>query len=144
MFISKVSLLTVFFLLFFNLVIFWLLEGEQETARSTSAQAPETEDLKWFYQGRNGWWEYDERTTAELEEAYKDALKAISSEEAEQETSAETAKSAMELMQASADEFAAAWKAGESAEKNEGLGKKGSRPEGSSKSSIVHLFLSTS
>ena len=35
-------------------------------------------------------------------------------QEAEQETSAETAKSAMELMQASADEFAAAWKAGDS------------------------------
>ena len=35
-------------------------------------------------------------------------------QEAEQETSAETAKSAMELMQASADEFSAAWKAGDS------------------------------
>ena len=60
-----------FFLLFLNLVIFWLLEGEQETARSTSAQAPETEDLKWFYQGRNGWWEYDERTAQELELHHK-------------------------------------------------------------------------
>jgi len=46
-------------------------EGEQETARSTSAQAPETEDLKWFYQGRNGWWEYDERTAQELELHHK-------------------------------------------------------------------------
>ena len=44
-------------IIIFNLIIFRLLEGEQETARSTSAQAPETEDLKWFYQGRNGWWE---------------------------------------------------------------------------------------
>ena len=32
---------------------------------------------QWFYEGRNGWWEYDERTTAELEEAYKDSLKAF-------------------------------------------------------------------
>ena len=70
MFISKVSLLT-FFLSFCNLVIFLLLEGEEETARSTSAQAPETEDLKWFYQGRNGWWEYDERTAQELELHHK-------------------------------------------------------------------------
>ena len=66
MFISKIAPLT-----FFNLVIFRFLEGEQETARSTSAQAPETEDLKWFYQGRNGWWEYDERTAQELELHHK-------------------------------------------------------------------------
>jgi len=46
-------------------------EGEQETAGSTSAQAPETEDLRWFYQGRNGWWEYDERTAQELELHHK-------------------------------------------------------------------------
>ena len=32
---------------------------------------------QWFYEGRNGWWEYDERTTAELEEAYKESLKAF-------------------------------------------------------------------
>jgi len=31
----------------------------------------ETEDFKWFYQGRNGWWEYDERTAQELEHHYK-------------------------------------------------------------------------
>ena len=30
--------------------------------------------FQWFYEGRNGWWEYDERTTAELEEAYKASL----------------------------------------------------------------------
>ena len=32
---------------------------------------------QWFYEGRNGWWEYDERTTAELEEAYNESLKAF-------------------------------------------------------------------
>ncbi|CAM1332553.1 RNF146 (predicted) [Pycnogonum litorale] len=26
---------------------------------------------QWFYEGRNGWWLYDERTSAELEQAYK-------------------------------------------------------------------------
>ncbi|XP_041484161.1 E3 ubiquitin-protein ligase RNF146-B-like isoform X2 [Lytechinus variegatus] len=25
----------------------------------------------WFYEGRNGWWQYDERTDAELEESYR-------------------------------------------------------------------------
>ncbi|XP_070557123.1 E3 ubiquitin-protein ligase rnf146-like isoform X1 [Ptychodera flava] len=36
---------------------------------------PSSTDAKdkysWFYEGRNGWWKYDERTTVELEEAYK-------------------------------------------------------------------------
>lgn len=26
---------------------------------------------QWFYEGRNGWWQYDERTSRELEAAYK-------------------------------------------------------------------------
>ncbi|CAG0894790.1 unnamed protein product [Darwinula stevensoni] len=26
---------------------------------------------QWFYEGRNGWWQYDERTSADLENAYK-------------------------------------------------------------------------
>ncbi|XP_066998166.1 E3 ubiquitin-protein ligase rnf146 [Anabrus simplex] len=26
---------------------------------------------QWFYEGRNGWWQYDERTSRELENAYK-------------------------------------------------------------------------
>ncbi|KAG5898416.1 hypothetical protein JTB14_030394 [Gonioctena quinquepunctata] len=26
---------------------------------------------QWFYEGRNGWWQYDERTTKDLETAYK-------------------------------------------------------------------------
>ena len=35
---------------------------------------------QWFYEGRNGWWEYDERTTAELEEAYKESLNVVADE----------------------------------------------------------------
>ncbi|XP_077547137.1 E3 ubiquitin-protein ligase rnf146-like [Haemaphysalis longicornis] len=32
--------------------------------------APPTEEsYRWFYEGRNGWWQYDERTSAELEAA---------------------------------------------------------------------------
>ncbi|XP_053300883.1 E3 ubiquitin-protein ligase rnf146 isoform X1 [Pleuronectes platessa] len=27
-------------------------------------------DSAWYYEGRNGWWQYDERTTRELEEAF--------------------------------------------------------------------------
>ncbi|XP_075225550.1 E3 ubiquitin-protein ligase rnf146-like isoform X1 [Lycorma delicatula] len=31
-----------------------------------------TEDgYQWFYEGRNGWWQYDERTSHELESSYK-------------------------------------------------------------------------
>ena len=30
-----------------------------------------TQEFRWFYQGRNGWWEYDERTASELEHHHK-------------------------------------------------------------------------
>lgn len=29
------------------------------------------EGYQWFYEGRNGWWQYDERTSVELESRYK-------------------------------------------------------------------------
>ncbi|XP_015114537.1 E3 ubiquitin-protein ligase RNF146 isoform X1 [Diachasma alloeum] len=29
------------------------------------------EEYQWFYEGRNGWWQYDPRTSLELETAYK-------------------------------------------------------------------------
>lgn len=28
-------------------------------------------EYQWFYKGRNGWWQYDERTCLEIEDAYK-------------------------------------------------------------------------
>ncbi|XP_074034338.1 E3 ubiquitin-protein ligase rnf146 isoform X2 [Leptinotarsa decemlineata] len=28
-------------------------------------------DFQWFYEGRNGWWQYDERASEEIEEAFK-------------------------------------------------------------------------
>ena len=30
----------------------------------------EMDHYSWFYEGRNGWWQYDERTNVELEESY--------------------------------------------------------------------------
>uniref|UniRef100_A0A1E1X3S9 E3 ubiquitin-protein ligase n=1 Tax=Amblyomma aureolatum TaxID=187763 RepID=A0A1E1X3S9_9ACAR len=36
-------------------------ESEQES--------PTEESYRWFYEGRNGWWQYDERTSGELEAA---------------------------------------------------------------------------
>jgi len=46
-----------------------------------SSEIEFTPQYQWFYEGRNGWWEYDERTTAELEEAYKASLKAAADAE---------------------------------------------------------------
>ncbi|XP_053193487.1 E3 ubiquitin-protein ligase rnf146-like [Scomber japonicus] len=34
-------------------------------------------DYAWYYEGRNGWWQYDERTTRELEEAFAKGRKSI-------------------------------------------------------------------
>ena len=31
----------------------------------------------WFYEGRNGWWKYDERTSIEIEERYKQGTKSF-------------------------------------------------------------------
>lgn len=43
-----------------------LVYGVQEATSAT------TEDgYQWFYEGRNGWWLYDERTSQEIEESYK-------------------------------------------------------------------------
>lgn len=36
---------------------------------STSNADPN--EYQWFYKGRNGWWQYDERTCQEIEDAYK-------------------------------------------------------------------------
>lgn len=32
---------------------------------------------QWFYEGRNGWWQYDERTSKELENSYKKGEKSV-------------------------------------------------------------------
>lgn len=39
-------------------------------SRSGRAGNDSSEDYAWYYEGRNGWWQYDERTSCELEEAF--------------------------------------------------------------------------
>lgn len=43
------------------------------SAPSTSNS--EANEYQWFYKGHNGWWQYDERTCLEIEDAYKKAEK---------------------------------------------------------------------
>lgn len=40
------------------------------TSEESCKEAQEKEEFEWFYEGRNGWWQYDPRTSVELEEAY--------------------------------------------------------------------------
>ncbi|XP_032689390.1 E3 ubiquitin-protein ligase RNF146 [Odontomachus brunneus] len=44
-----------------------LVEVEETQKESEHSE----EEYQWFYEGRNGWWQYDERTSIELETAYK-------------------------------------------------------------------------
>ncbi|KAF3702738.1 E3 ubiquitin-protein ligase RNF146 [Channa argus] len=39
-------------------------------SRSGTAGDNSSGDYAWYYEGRNGWWQYDERTTCELEDAF--------------------------------------------------------------------------
>lgn len=50
-----------------------LVNGLREVEK---AAKPRTDDgtmpeFQWYYEGRNGWWQYDERTSQELEESYQ-------------------------------------------------------------------------
>lgn len=36
----------------------------------TGRVGDDSRDYAWYYEGRNGWWQYDERTSCELEEAF--------------------------------------------------------------------------
>lgn len=31
-------------------------------------------EMVWYYEGRNGWWQYDERTASEIETAFSESL----------------------------------------------------------------------
>ncbi|KAM3966218.1 ring finger protein 146 [Aphomia sociella] len=46
-----------------------LLEDLSAALQSTQ---PVTGEYQWFYEGRNGWWKYDERSNSELETAFSD------------------------------------------------------------------------
>ncbi|XP_068433570.1 E3 ubiquitin-protein ligase rnf146-like [Clinocottus analis] len=39
-------------------------------SRSGATGSADRGDYAWYYEGRNGWWQYDERTNRELEEAF--------------------------------------------------------------------------
>lgn len=45
--------------------------GERKTRdESESAAGSSTENFQWFYEGRNGWWQYDERASTLLEKGF--------------------------------------------------------------------------
>ncbi len=46
-----------------------LLQAEQKAAEQ------KTDQYAWYYEGRNGWWQYEERTNQELEESYRKKLR---------------------------------------------------------------------
>lgn len=43
----------------------------REAARDESADT--NDKYQWYYEGRNGWWQYEESSSAELEKAHKDS-----------------------------------------------------------------------
>ena len=43
--------------------------------RGEEEQATRPDLYAWFYEGRNGWWQYEERTNVELEESYRKKLR---------------------------------------------------------------------
>ncbi|XP_035795186.1 E3 ubiquitin-protein ligase rnf146-like [Anopheles albimanus] len=47
-----------------------LVNGVEEIERAATTAAEANHQYQWYYEGRNGWWQYDERTSQELEEAY--------------------------------------------------------------------------
>lgn len=47
-----------------------LVQSDLETIAQES-ESMKDERYSWFYAGRNGWWKYEERAAAELEEAYR-------------------------------------------------------------------------
>lgn len=54
-----------------------LLPDELKAAASGASGSVESDgrDFAWYYEGRNGWWQYDERTSRELEEALSSGRK---------------------------------------------------------------------
>ena len=46
-------------------------ESSSESKKEDSEDDETEPEYRWFYQGRNGWWEYDERTAQELEHHHK-------------------------------------------------------------------------
>ncbi|XP_050072534.1 E3 ubiquitin-protein ligase RNF146-like [Anopheles maculipalpis] len=47
-----------------------LVNGVEEIVRAATATVSDGNEYRWYYEGGHGWWQYDERTSQELEEAY--------------------------------------------------------------------------
>lgn len=52
-----------------------LLPDELKAAASGTSGSAEPDGFAWYYEGWNGWWQYDERTSCELEEAFSSGRK---------------------------------------------------------------------
>ncbi|TRY54480.1 hypothetical protein DNTS_009198 [Danionella cerebrum] len=52
-----------------------LLSPEELKASATGGCGAGTGGHAWYYEGRNGWWQYDERTSRELESAFNEGKK---------------------------------------------------------------------
>ena len=48
-----------------------LKSSEKKKKKKDKVDDEAKESYNWFYEGRNGWWQYDERASVILEEAYK-------------------------------------------------------------------------
>lgn len=51
------------------------LLSPEELKASAGGRGRATSDHAWYYEGRNGWWQYDERTSRELEDAFSKGKK---------------------------------------------------------------------
>uniref|UniRef100_A0A182SAE2 E3 ubiquitin-protein ligase n=1 Tax=Anopheles maculatus TaxID=74869 RepID=A0A182SAE2_9DIPT len=47
-----------------------LVNGVEEIVRAATSTVSDGNEYRWYYEGGHGWWQYDERTSQELEEAY--------------------------------------------------------------------------
>ncbi|XDV46448.1 hypothetical protein PO909_014341 [Leuciscus waleckii] len=52
-----------------------LLSPDELKASATGGRGAGTGGHAWYYEGRNGWWQYDERTSRELEDAFNKGKK---------------------------------------------------------------------
>ena len=50
-------------------------EAEAEAGDDDREAEAREEEIGWYYEGRNGWWRYDERTSSELESFHKKGAK---------------------------------------------------------------------
>lgn len=46
-------------------------EEKASKAKEKTSDETEADEFVWYYEGRNGWWSYDEKTSPELEKSFK-------------------------------------------------------------------------